>query len=74
MSSKYLVSVIGVDDESIEMSVLIVLATDVLVDEKILSLVVEDNMNLLGTRAADIRSLIEREQTMMKNWNFFKNI
>lgn len=32
------------------------LATDVLVDEHVLALVVEDNVNLLGPRATDVRA------------------
>lgn len=52
----HLVCVIGLDNQSVQVCVDIVLATNILVDQKVLAFVAEDNVNLLGTWTADIGS------------------
>lgn len=50
----YLIFVVWCDNEGVDVSGLVVLALDVLVDEVVLSLVVEDDVDLLGGVAADV--------------------
>lgn len=50
------VGVIGLHDQGVEMGVDVIFATDVLVDQQILSLVAEDDVHLLGAGPADVRA------------------
>lgn len=51
-----LVSVVGMDDEAVGVSVDVVLTSDFLVDEHVLVIVIEDGVYLLGARSADVGS------------------
>ena len=44
------------EDESVKMSEDVVLATDLLLDQMIFFLVVENDMDLLGSRTANVRT------------------
>ena len=51
---RYLVLVVRSDDEGVDVRELVIFALDVLVDQVVLSLVVEDDVDALGAVAADI--------------------
>lgn len=53
---EHLVGVVGVQHQSVEVGVDVVLAADLLVDQMVLALVAKDDVHLLGSRAADIRT------------------
>ena len=52
----YLVLVVRSDDEGVDVRELVILALDVLLDQMVLSLVVEDDVDALGAVAADVRT------------------
>jgi hypothetical protein len=49
-----LVSVVGLDDQSVQMGVNVILASDFLVDKVVLALVAENDVDLLGSRTANV--------------------
>ena len=51
-----LVLAVGVHDESVQMSVHVVLAADLLLRQQVLALVFEDDVHFLGAGAADVGS------------------
>ncbi len=50
------VGAIGVDDEGVQVGEDVVLASDLLLGQEVLALVIEDDMDLLGARTANVRS------------------
>lgn len=57
--NKDFVGVVRIDNEGIQMGKYVILATDFLLDQMVLTLVIEDYMNLLGAWATDIRTFKE---------------
>ena len=51
-----LVGAVGVDDEGVQVGEDVVLATDLLLGQEVLASVVEDDVDPLGARAANVRS------------------
>merc|ERR1719234_1258406 len=54
--NQHLVCPVSVDNQGVEMGEDVVLATDVLLDQVVLPLVLKDHVHLLGARSANIRS------------------
>jgi len=55
----YLVCVVRFNDQGVQMSVNIILATNVFVDQEILAIVAEDNMYFLSSWSTDVGSCIK---------------
>ena len=53
-ANAHLVGVIRLQDQSVDVGEDVILAADILLDQVVLSIVVKDDMNLLGARAADV--------------------
>ena len=51
-----LVCAVRVDDESVQVSENVILASDLLLGQEVLAFVVEDDVNLLGAGTANVRS------------------
>ena len=57
-----LVGAVGVDDERVQVGEDVVLASDLLLGQEVLALVVEDDVNPLGARAANVGAWMMKEK------------
>ena len=62
-----LVGVVWVHNEGVQVSVDIILAADVFLDQQVLALVVEDNMHFLGAWPTDVRSCKKKKLGLCTN-------
>lgn len=76
----YLVCVVGFNNQSVQMRVNIIFATNILVDQEILALVAKDDMHFLSSWSTDVRSCTEINITVefiyinyIYNISFFYN-
>ena len=53
---EHLVAVVRLNDQSVDMSVHVILATDILGGQQVLSFVVENDVHFLGRRTANVRT------------------